>query len=393
MKKSLFALAAAGAFASGAQAQSSVTVYGALDGGYNATNTTQKSATAGQVDTKAITRGFSGENIVSSRLGVRGSEDLGGGRAAIFNFELGIAQGTGSVVTNSTVTTAGVPLTSAQIQQQTLVRTSQVGISDKALGTLSFGRRLTGIHGVVFGDYGLAGNNMSGYLTGDDQAAGTAASVNMRVHLNATRMSNGIYYESPTISGASIRIDYSNDGTTTAAAGTTGSASNLGISGRYVLGGLTFKAATHDVKTTAGTVASATHVNDAQAAAATISTRINAASIGYSTGPIAAELIYAANEAKQSNAQVSKVNATMAVVQYTIGAAIPFVRYGMGNTEQAAGVNKADTRGYQIGSSYVMSKRTSLYAVYGSQNSKVKTTNVGAEHTRTEIGLGLFHTF
>jgi len=393
MKKSLFALAAAGAFASGAQAQSSVTVYGALDGGYNASNTTQKSATANAAETKAITRGFSGENIVSSRLGVRGSEDLGGGRAAIFNFELGIAQGTGSVVTNSTVTTAGVPLTSLQQQQQTLVRTSQVGISDKALGTLSVGRRLTGIHGVVFGDYGLAGNNMSGYLTGDDQAAGTAASVNMRVHYNATRMSNGIYYESPTISGASIRIDYSNDGTTTAAAGTTGSASNLGISGRYALGGLTVKAATHDVKTTAGTVASVTHVNDAQAAAATISTRINAASIGYSTGPIAAELIYAANESKQSNAQLSKVSATMAVVQYKIGAATPFVRYGIGNTEQAAGVNKADTIGYQIGSSYVMSKRTSLYAVYGSQNSKVKSTNVGAEHTKTEIGLGLFHTF
>ena len=393
MKKSLFALAAVGAFASGAQAQSSVTVYGALDGGYNASNTTQKSATAGVADTKAITRGFSGENIVSSRLGVRGSEDLGRGRAAIFNFELGIAQGTGNVVTNSTVTTAGVPLTSAQQQQQTLVRTSMVGISDKALGTVSVGRRLTGIHGVVFGDYGLAGNNMSGYLTGDDQAASTAASVNMRVHFNATRMSNGIYYESPTISGASIRIDYSNDGTTTAAAGTTGSASNLGISGRYVLGGLTVKAATHDVKTTAGTVASVTHVNDAQAASATISTRINAASIGYSTGPIAAELIYAANESKQSSAQTSKVTATMAVVQYKIGAATPFVRYGIGNTEQAIGVNKADTKGYQIGSSYAMSKRTSLYAVYGSQNSKVKTTSVGAEHTKTEIGLGLFHTF
>ena len=393
MKKSLFALAAVGAFASGAQAQSSVTVYGAMDGGYLASNTTQKSATAGAADTKAIQNGFSGDSIVSSRLGVRGSEDLGGGRAAIFNFELGINPGNGSVVTNSTVTTAGFPLTPAQQQQQTLVRTSQVGISDKALGTVSLGRRLTGIHGVVFGDYGLAGNNMSGYLTGDDQGAGTAASVNMRVHFNATRMSNGIYYESPTISGASIRIDYSNDGTTTAAAGTTGNASNLGISGRYVLGGLTVKAATHNVKTTAGTVASATHVNDAQAATATITTRINAASIGYSTGPIAAEIIYAANESTQSGLQLSKVNATMAVVQYKFGAHTPFARYGMGDTEQAAGVNRADTKGYQIGSSYTMSKRTSLYAVYGSQNSKVKSTNIGAEHTKTEIGLGMIHTF
>ena len=160
------------------------------------------------------------------------------------------------------------------------------------------------------------------------------------------------------------------------------------------MGGLTFKAATHDVKTTAGTVsADATNGNAAQTAAATISTRINAASIGYSTGPIAAELIYAANESKQNSAQLSKVTATMAVVQYKIGAATPFVRYGIGNTEQAIGVNKADTKGYQIGSSYAMSKRTSLYAVYGSQNSKITTTNVGADHTKTEIGIGLFHTF
>ncbi len=39
MKKSLFALAAVGAFAGAAQAQSSVTVYGILDVGFSGTNT------------------------------------------------------------------------------------------------------------------------------------------------------------------------------------------------------------------------------------------------------------------------------------------------------------------------------------------------------------------
>ena len=51
MKKSLFALAAVGAFAGAAQAQSSVTVYGILDVGYvggNAKATTVNS-TGGQV--------------------------------------------------------------------------------------------------------------------------------------------------------------------------------------------------------------------------------------------------------------------------------------------------------------------------------------------------------
>jgi len=39
MKKSLLALAAMGAFVGAAQAQSSVSVYGIYDGGFNSTNT------------------------------------------------------------------------------------------------------------------------------------------------------------------------------------------------------------------------------------------------------------------------------------------------------------------------------------------------------------------
>jgi predicted porin len=42
MKKSLLALATLGAFAGAAQAQSSVTVYGVYDGGYNMKNIENK---------------------------------------------------------------------------------------------------------------------------------------------------------------------------------------------------------------------------------------------------------------------------------------------------------------------------------------------------------------
>jgi len=45
MKKSLFAIAAVTAFAGAAQAQSSVTVYGIIDGGYN--GRTDETTTAG----------------------------------------------------------------------------------------------------------------------------------------------------------------------------------------------------------------------------------------------------------------------------------------------------------------------------------------------------------
>ena len=78
MKKSLIALAVLAA--SGvAMAQSSVTMYGVAD--------------LGLVKSSGISAQMSGNGIMnngSSRLGVRGVEDLGGGLKASFNFEQGI---------------------------------------------------------------------------------------------------------------------------------------------------------------------------------------------------------------------------------------------------------------------------------------------------------------
>jgi len=72
MKKSLFALAALAAFASAATAQSSVTLYGRVDLSIN--------KNIGS-NTKNMSNGS------GSRLGVRGTEDLGGGLSALFNVE------------------------------------------------------------------------------------------------------------------------------------------------------------------------------------------------------------------------------------------------------------------------------------------------------------------
>lgn len=72
MKKSLLALAALTAFAGAASAQSSVTLYGRVDLSINKGIGT---------DAKAISNGS------GSRLGLRGSEDLGGGLSALFNIE------------------------------------------------------------------------------------------------------------------------------------------------------------------------------------------------------------------------------------------------------------------------------------------------------------------
>jgi predicted porin len=88
MKKSLFALAALGAFAGVAHAQSSVTLYGIIDEGFNWTSN------AGGKRLYGLANG----NLSGSRWGLRGTEDLGGGLKAIFTLENGFNVNNGTAL-------------------------------------------------------------------------------------------------------------------------------------------------------------------------------------------------------------------------------------------------------------------------------------------------------
>lgn len=94
MKKIAIAVAALTA-ALAAQAQSGVTLYGLVDAGVEVVN--HASATGG-----SVTRLTSG-GMNTSRWGIRGSEDLGGGLKAVFQLESGIFIDNGSVDTPSSV--------------------------------------------------------------------------------------------------------------------------------------------------------------------------------------------------------------------------------------------------------------------------------------------------
>ncbi|MRW89290.1 porin [Duganella sp. FT80W] len=90
MKKSSSTLAvlALCAAAGGAQAQSNVQVYGLLDMGLETANNQNANG-------NSLTRVISG-GMNTSRWGLRGSEDLGGGLKAVFNLEGGILMDTGA---------------------------------------------------------------------------------------------------------------------------------------------------------------------------------------------------------------------------------------------------------------------------------------------------------
>jgi predicted porin len=85
MKKTLVAIAITSTFASLAHAQGSVTLYGLIDEGFEAVSNV---ATSGANGARQY-RLDSASGLNSSRWGLRGVEDLGGGLKAIFQLENG----------------------------------------------------------------------------------------------------------------------------------------------------------------------------------------------------------------------------------------------------------------------------------------------------------------
>ena len=123
MKKSLFALAATTAFAGAAQAQSSVTVYGLIDAGYVGYNARVATGTA---VTKTTGNSFNSNAQSTSRLGFKGTEDLGGGSSAFFTVELGLS---------GSDTTSGFKNSGTTENRQSFVGLKKNGIGDFAFGT------------------------------------------------------------------------------------------------------------------------------------------------------------------------------------------------------------------------------------------------------------------
>lgn len=111
MKKTLLAVAVLGAFSTAAFAQTNVTIYGVADLGL----------------VKKTNQSVREEGYRTSRLGFKGTEDLGNGLSAIFNIEGGLSLDTGA-----TNTTAG---STALFNRQ-----SWVGLSSKSIGWVKLGR-------------------------------------------------------------------------------------------------------------------------------------------------------------------------------------------------------------------------------------------------------------
>ncbi|QHE88031.1 porin [Hydrogenophaga sp. BPS33] len=177
MKKSLIALAILGSVAGVAQAQSSVTLYGLADVWVGR----QKIDFPG-VGSTSVT-GVNSGGLATSRFGLQGTEDLGGGLKAIFKLEQGFNADTGT----------------AQVGGTAFERQSWVGL-EGGFGTVQFGNIWS-----AFDDVYAIGNSVF------DSLAFSPSYGTLSVAAYVDKPRNGMRYTSPSFGGVSFAVSHSLD--------------------------------------------------------------------------------------------------------------------------------------------------------------------------------------
>ena len=294
LKSVTVAVLAAGA--SGAWAQSTVTLYGIVDAAMER---------ASNGSGASVTRLVSGQGS-ASRLGFRGTEDLGGGLRAIFSLEAAFNADNGS----------GAAAGALMFNRQ-----SWVGLAG-SWGQVTFGRQFRPEARAVFGM--------------DPFDAGSVASPPNTYANTVFRSDNAIVYETPRMAGFVGRVMYA---TGERAGGVPGALDDVGASLQYYNGPLYLAYGYDSLRN-----ASATD-------------RRNWHSLGgsYDFGP--AKLYGAYRIREEGVANLDEAN-------YWIGVGVPIgpltLQATVGRVNDKTALDR-DAKGYSIGAEYLLSKRTDIY--------------------------------
>jgi predicted porin len=376
MKKSLIALAALSTIAGSAFAQSSVSIYGVLDASEYRSQSNGHAYTA-----------FNTKTTATSRIGLKGTEDLGSGLKASFNLEEEVSLATGG--TGSTSTGAGAG---------SFNRATNVGLESSQFGGLTLGRQAAPIYAAAAGKDALGINSLGllNYYVAT-HAVGAANSVtgsaaNANIGGQATSgTSAGIYnagvgYATPVIYGFQAKVF------TTPGSGTTsinsGEQQQALLS--YVGYGFDLTAATGKQKNISATTPSVVIPTTAQTEQLYVGK--------YTYGPVVATLglsqLRYANPAVNHNSDITTAGLKYAYSNNTT--------LGISWTEakdKTVGANKSTTTG--LYASYALSPRTNVYGLAGfTQNKGAATTTAiyggsatDAAHTADSYAVGIKHTF
>ena len=317
MKKSLLALAVFGAFAGAASAQTSVTAYGVADVGF-----VREYGSLGPGITKLDSGVQSG-----SRLGFKGTEDLGSGLKALFQLETGIAMDTGGFTQGGTA----------------FGRQSWVGLAG-SFGMVSLGRQyqsqFTALDEVDPFGTGLAGTstNLFNYPTG-------------------SRNNNMIRYETPEMGGFNAQAQYGFG----EVAGNTSASRKLGGSIGYSNGPAVIKLA---------------YEKDNNAAD-TSSAKFTQLTGSYDFSVVKLAMAY----------RKDKDDVALDANNFLVGVSVPFGA----NTVMASYIRRndkspadQDANQIAIGYTYALSKRTNFYTSYA----RINESNGAAYTVGNAIGGG-----
>ncbi len=343
-QKSLLALAALGAFAGAASAQSSVTLYGRVDTAV-VYSTAGDNVTNGD-STLRLDDGGDRVGIGGSRWGLRGVEDIGGGNTVFFQLESGLRSDTGAAADNARL----------------FNRTALVGLRSKTLGALSLGRQET----LTRRTNALADVTGLGELKVDESNTGGIVYETL-----GQRIDNSVLYETPNFSGFVAQV--------LVAAGEATVARQNGVRVSYTNGPIALAAAYERREEFNG--------QDAQDKVATLAGSYNFGvaklHLGYQkvSDVTAPNVIVAGNVEDRSG--------------YNIGVSVPLGKATINAQYQSVenerlGASDVDMQKYGISVRYALSKRTTLYSAFTQRSGDVKD-NLAAEREITLFGLA--HTF
>ena len=307
LKKVLLISAVCATMVGTATANSNVTIYGIVDTGFKIVDN--------GVD--KFSNPIDG-GLATSRLGFRGTEDLGGGLKAEFMLEGQLNPSTGSM--GSTTVSAN----------EIFNREAWVGLSSTKFGSIRMGRSdVTNTQNVDFyaSRFGNFGTNA---LNGTSMELGTD-------------VKNVVRYTTPDFKGLTVELGHASG--TSATVGEDAGGDEKGIFVRYKSGKLDVHAGTQKRGSTA-----------------TASARDYTAVGGsYDFGVASLGLSYGQGDVNNASGKRNKVSQASVSVPLSAGVTIHGV-YSI--AEDGAQASNGKGQGYTIGASKALSKRTSLYAAY-----------------------------
>ena len=396
MKKSLFALAAVGAFAGAAQAQSSVSVYGIMDGAYTASEV-NSTTTGGAKTTYQQRNTVNGDGALStSRLGFRGVEDLGGGMKANFNLEYDLVNiGTGGQGnTNAAAeTSAGTSSTANGFG----ARLSFIGI-EGGFGQFRIGRQESNIHATIASNLAGGANNVLGSLYSSGDGGSTMTTLGPAVRPHAVYVNQALTFISPTFAGATITVQTSKNAYSASSSTPSAGASQSGASIAYT--------GVKNLRLDAGMIVE----NVVEANVRNVKRTTKAIGGNYNFGIAQVFALHTQN--KFENLNTNEILSDTKLTELGVKAPVTKVigvwgNYFTGNRNNSLGTSTtmgqatgntvalaaADIKGFQLGTTYAFSKRTTAYGIYGTQQLDGKSAASGAKLDGTMYAVGLRHTF